>query len=242
MESIKSRITVKSLFMYTLMIVSGILIIIFSIQRRAPIIKVIPCLVTLLVQFFNSKANRYAKVIGGINSIIYAIGFFMDGLWGPFLNALLISSTLQFITFLRWNKNKYKQGTIYRKLSPRLKIIVYISVFCVSIVFARIFQMLPNTTYPELNGVIFGLSLVITFLLMFAVIDGVAINILNCSLSLAMYIYMVVTQSPENLHYIVIMSYSVISETLCFFTWQKLYKEQTAIRGKPLLDFEKASL
>jgi len=233
----------KKIFVYCLMTATLVLMIVFSIQKQTPVIKLIPCCISIVVQFFNSSANRYAKLIGGCNCILYSIGYMMDGLWGSFLNAILISSTIQFITFARWNKNKYKQSTIYRSFSFTNKMLVYLLTIMVSIGSIAVFRIIPNSNLPICNGILFGISLSSLILIIFGYVEGMKIGVLNCIISLGMYVYITIYQDPGDIHYIFIDTYNLIMTSMCLMTWLKLYKEQTILRGgKPLKDFEPTTL
>ena len=67
---------------------------------------------SLVVFLLASRANKYNYLLGAINSVIYSIGFFMEGLYAGVISALVFSFGLQIITFFRWNKNSYKQQNV----------------------------------------------------------------------------------------------------------------------------------
>ena len=86
-------------------------------------LRMLPLFVSLVVGMLQAGANRYACLIGGINSIIYTIVYLMLGIYGSAAQALLVSCPFQLVTFARWSKHKYKNSTEFRRMSGRARII-----------------------------------------------------------------------------------------------------------------------
>ena len=79
----------------------------------------IPLFVSLLIGVLQSKANRYAPLLGGLNCLLYTAVYAALGIYATAASTLLISCPLQLATFLRWRKRPYKQSTQFRSLSPK---------------------------------------------------------------------------------------------------------------------------
>ena len=69
------------------------------------IFKTLPTIVTLFVQLLMMSANRYAFLLGGCNSVIYGIVYFMEGVPFSGISALVLSFLPQIYTFFNWGKN-----------------------------------------------------------------------------------------------------------------------------------------
>ena len=87
----------------------------FGIKTGQSFIKLLPTLITPFVMLLSSRVNRWTFIIGGCNSVIYSVGFFLGGLYGSALSALFVSAPLQFYSFFAWKKHAYKQATEFKK-------------------------------------------------------------------------------------------------------------------------------
>ena len=67
-------------------------------------LKFIPLYVSLSVMLFQSEAKRIALLIGGINSILYAIVDYSYGLYASAVSDIVFSCLLQFLAFILWTK------------------------------------------------------------------------------------------------------------------------------------------
>ena len=56
------------------------------------IFKTLPTIVTLFVQLLMMSANRYAFLLGGCNSVIYGIVYFIEGVPFSGISALVLSA------------------------------------------------------------------------------------------------------------------------------------------------------
>ena len=67
---------------------------------KQSVIRTIPLFVSLFIILLQTKANRFAYLLGGGNSILYAVSYVTMGLYGSALYAFCISFPLQIITFI----------------------------------------------------------------------------------------------------------------------------------------------
>ena len=217
------------LFMMALLITLGI---IFN-QR---FIKLLPCLVSLFVYYLDSKVNRFAKLLGACNCVIYSIGYVIDGLYGSVGSALLYSMPLQLITFFMWGKNKYKnQSPKLCKISDLMRAIVLVSIILIANIYIMIFSSVEGSGYTILQGYQFAIGLAATILIMFGSIEGMVINVLNVATSLYLYFDSTVIQGQINqITYLVMQVYTLIYTVIALVQWIKLYKEQHSVL-KPVI-------
>lgn len=88
---------------------------------------IVPLYVSLAIMLLQSKANRYAFLLGGINSLLYAGVYAYTGLYAMAAYAALVSCPLQLVTFLNWSKRPYGNATVFKKLSLKNKVILFAS-------------------------------------------------------------------------------------------------------------------
>ena len=95
-----------------------------AIVVKQPPYMTLPLTISIFIMLLQTGINRYALLLGGVNSIIYAIVDFAMGLPASGWYALLFSFPLQIIAFINWNRNKYKSSTVLKSLSTKARIVV----------------------------------------------------------------------------------------------------------------------
>ena len=237
----KQKISLKKILLdYVLTGIAFVSLIVLSFITKQKFIKLLPCLVTLFVQLLDSKVNRFGKLIGAANCIIYSIGYFEDGLYGNAFSALLYSMPIQIITFILWSKNKFKQGTIVRSYTTPHRINLSWVVVASAFISIYVIKMLPNSNFPTIQGILFGVGFVYSILAMFGYIEWIYLAIPSSMLSLGLYIYIVATINPTNITYVIIGTYTLIRMVVGIFNWHKMYKDQAILNGGHYLkDYEK---
>ena len=116
------------------MAITAVLITIAGIYYKQHPLHILPLYVSLVIGALQAKANRFASLLGGINSILYAIVYLYLGLYASALYAILFSCPVQLVTFVRWNQ-KYGSSTVFRKMTSKQRIVVSVSfVFSVAAV------------------------------------------------------------------------------------------------------------
>ena len=72
----------KILFEYVPLFFAFIGIILCSIIFKQMFIKTLPVCVSLVVMLLSARADRWCFILGSINSVIYIIGYVMEGIYG----------------------------------------------------------------------------------------------------------------------------------------------------------------
>ena len=239
----KRKLTLKSFFLdYVLLFATAILISVFAIITKQKFIKILPCYITLFVHLFDSKVNRIGKLIGASNCIIYSIGYFQDGLFGNAMSALLYSMPIQVITFAMWSKNKYKMGVIVRSYSRPHRFNVFLLGAIATFISIWVFNVILNSNYGTIQGILFASGLVYSLLMMFGYIEGIFIAVPSSILSLGLYIYITIHDNHASITYVIIGAYTLIKMTIALINWIRLYKEQSLLNdGVFLMDYDKPS-
>ena len=82
-----------------LMAVTAILITVTGILFQQSFLRILPLYVSLVVGVLQSRANRYAALLGGINSILYTLVYLYLGLYASAGYAILFSFRLFHFSF-----------------------------------------------------------------------------------------------------------------------------------------------
>jgi uncharacterized protein YacL len=153
-----------------------------------------------------------------------------------------------------WGKNKYKQSTIFRRLKPKWEVLLSVCVVIACIIGAIILVLTNRDleksivkaigSVNEVQKVIINLVIIfdsicmilgfiIPFMSMFALVEASIFNVLNTSLSLIMWILMVML-NPMQTPYLVSAVFNAYCVVWAAIKWIRLYKEQQAEKNKTI--------
>ena len=169
--------------------------------------RMVPLYVSLFIAFMNSRVNRYAPLIGGLNSILYALVYLSYGLYSSAAYAFFVSMTLQMITFIRWNKKPLGNSTELRRLKMWQMII---SVALLAVGFACLCFITKNVSqYFLLDNIITALGILVTVLRMLSYIEFTYFSICTEIFSVMLYVLML-RNNPEQSTYLIFSLYSLV--------------------------------
>lgn len=209
-----------------LMAVTAVLITVTGITFRQSFIRILPLYVSLVVGILQSRANRYASLLGGLNSILYTLVYVYLGLYASAGYALLFSFPLQIITFILWSRRKRGESTKFRRLSWGQRGLVLAGYAACFMVLGFVLkaagsnhQLLDNLT--SLTGIL------ISVLTMFAFVEYTWLMLPSGVLSIVLN-FATMQTNPEQITYVIFSFYSIICVTVQFFRVRRLYAEQNA--------------
>ena len=223
-----------------LMAITAALIITCVILFKPDFIMVLPYFVSLVIGALQASANRYAPLIGGVNSIFYAIVYYYLGLNGNALYALLVSFPLQIITFIRWQKNKYGSSTIFKKMTWGGRALTA-AVFILAVIGFRAILNIMGGTQQLLDSMTTLFGILITVLTMLSYVEYSYLNPISVAVGLIMNFLLafevgggtitLAEGGEKKIHIIIFSIYSLICVTRGFFRIKKLYKEQQTLKA-----------
>ena len=147
-------------------------------------------------------------------------------LYGSAFSAILFSCPIQLLTFIRWNKNKWKHSTKLRKLSTKQRLLI-LAGFVAALIAMWIILPLIGSQYVFLDSLTNMLGILIYFLTMFAYVEYTFLMIVNGIIGIALYVTML-PETPEMTTYLIFSVYSFICIVFAFFKARKLYDSQQA--------------
>ena len=220
----------KNLKYYVPLFSALTLIIVLGILTKQSFIKMLPAIVSLGVGMLTARVNRMAFLIGACNCVIYSIGYFQEGLYGSMASALLYSMPLQVVSYFTWRKNKYGSARIIKAFGPLGRIITALTLVSASLLTSLILSHINGSNQNLLDGAVFVLGLFATVYIMLGYIEGIAINVLSTTVSVTMWVAIVVSGKTANVTYAVLNFYNLYMIILSLINWIKLYKKQLAER------------
>ncbi len=220
----KLNLSKKELIVYILMGCTAVMLTVAGIYFEQSFLRILPLYNSLIIATLQSRVNRYSNLLGSINSLLYAAVYAYYHLYASALSALVFSFPMQLITFILWNKNKWKHSTKLKKMTVKQRIL---SVFGYFIVLAGMWIVLPliGSEYVFLDSATTLLGIVVLFLTMFAFVEYTFCMIVNGAVSIALYVSMV-PDEPETVTFLIFSVYSFICICFAFVQAKKLYSKQ----------------
>ena len=186
------------------------------------ILKTLPTLVTLIVQILLIGANRYAFLLGGCNSVIYSVVYFMEGLSFSAIYALLISFSIQIYSFFHWRKNSESGKVALRWLSAKSRVLTAVSAIGMWAVCYFWLSKYMVMRIPMLDTITFSLGIICTVLSSVRYIESQYISFVSCVVSLIMWIILSL-QNPSNINYVIIGIYNLYCVGQAAVNWTLIY-------------------
>ena len=186
--------------------------------------RILPLYVSLAVGLLQSRMIRYASLLGGLNSILYALVYAHYHLYASAAYALLVSCPIQIVTFIRWSRKPWGHSTVFRVLTVKQRI-------AAGAVFAGLLAGL-GFALPYLGGehtfldsAVTLLGILTSVLMMLSYKEYPLLMVVGGVLSSALYISML-PEHPEQATYLIFNLYSLVCCTLASVRIRKLYAEQ----------------
>ncbi|MBQ3087552.1 MAG: nicotinamide mononucleotide transporter [Clostridia bacterium] len=220
----KTDLRKKDIPMYVFMVVTAILITVTGVIYKQSFLRMLPLYISLSVGLFQSRVNRFSTLIGGCNSVLYAIVYFYYHLYGSALYALLVSCPIQILTFVRWNKNKWEQSTVLRRMTVKQRLAVTAG-FGIALVVLWFVLPLLGSEYVFLDSASSLLGILTSFLTMFAFVEYTVFMLAGCVVSIVLHVTML-HSSPDIMPHLVYSVYSLVCVFLSCLRARKLYADQ----------------
>lgn len=193
--------------------------------------RILPLYVSLTVALLQSRMIRTASLIGGINSILYAVVYAGYHLYGSAVYALLFSCPVQLVTFILWRRKPWGKSTVFKKMTARQRIVTA-AAFAAAYAALQVVLHFTGGEYALLDGAITLLGVLTAFLTMLAYMEYAALMVAGNVLSIALYIAMLPAH-PEQTTYLIFTVYSLACCLAACFRLVRLYAEQQRAKDIP---------
>jgi len=219
--NIKKYLTVKNF----IIALAFILILVTSILTRQKFIVIFPVFISLFIMASQADANRYSYLAGGINAIIYTGIYVYLGLYASAASALLFSFPMQLMTFINWKKKSYGNSTVFKKMSAKVRIIVF-GLFVLSFTALYIALKAVGSEYAIIDNMATLIGIMVSVLTMLAYIEYSYLWLLSGALQIVLNLQVMMNNQPEHITYVIFSLYCAYCIVLAFINVRKLYKEQ----------------
>ena len=223
MEDIKKRD-----FLPILMAITAIGITVTAIIFKQEFMNILPLYISLFVWMFQSKLSRFAFLIGSVNALLYAFYYFRSHLYVSAIYAIVFSFVMQMSSYFLWKRRPSgKNSTVFRSLTGKQIIFGLLIIVAVWLVIA-FFLSKTDSKHQFLDIFLSVLSIVVTFLSMFAYAEYVPLSILVGVVDLILSFAMM-QDNRAQITYFIFNIYSLICRIIAMKNIKVMIKKQ---RGK----------
>ena len=203
----KKKFIKDNLFIFICAFVTFVGVLSTAIMFKQNPIKTLPLFISLFVMFLQSRVSRYAFLVGGLNSILYAISYVLMGLYATAIYAFVSSFPLQIITFINWKKKTSGGVTELRKMSWGTRGLVLLGFVAIwpAVYFA--ISAIPGASQSALDVTGTLLGILITVLSMLRFSEYAPLNLVSVGISLATHT-MIFLSDTSNITYVIYTVYS----------------------------------
>ncbi len=207
-----------------LMAITAVGILITAIVYKQAFWRVAPLFVSLFVMLLNARVSRKGLLLGGINSILYAIVYISYKLYASAIYAVLVSCPFQIVAFIRWSRRPSGESTVFKRLSNRMRILLlFVFIVCWASLYLLLSKIGSGYLIWDNTGSLLGIFA--SILIIFAVIEYTWLQWVSTVISIVLYSIMLAAH-PEQITYLIYSIYSLICVTLSVVHSMKLYKTQ----------------
>lgn len=185
---------------------------------------VVPLYVSIFIMLLQSGVNRWAFLMGAINSLFYAAVYVYDGLYLTAVYAALFSFPFQLWTFFRWKKKDSKGKTVFKKLSASQRLIIAAGF---AILYAAFYMILKHfgSDWGFYDCWSMLLGILVTLLCLVPYVEYSPLQCLSVIIGLVMFAKMARTD-PLQYTYLAYQIYCTFCVLQAFVRIVKIYREQ----------------
>ncbi len=211
-------------YMPYLLALTAVLITVTGILFKQSFLRILPLYISLFVSFLTSRVSRNAFLLGGLNSILYAVVYFQFKLYASALYALLFSFTVQLATYLRWKHKPVGNATVFRAMTRLQRLLLALGF---ALVWGIVFGLLSavGSGYRVFDVTTSLLGILNSFLTMFAFIEYVPLTMCGSLINIGLYLSMM-HDEPAQITYLIYALYAVVCQLSALRKVLHLYKEQ----------------
>lgn len=212
------------IIMIIIMAITFTFITISGLMYKQSFLRILPLYISLVVVLLQSEVNRYANLVGGLNSIIYSVVYFYYHLYAMAAYAFIVSFPLQIATFILWNKQPWQNSTVLKRFSYAKRVALIVGTL---VAWGIICYFLSGTdsSHKELDTAVTVVGVVATVLTLLSYLEYTVFNFLGTVFSTLLYIAML-KDTPEQITYLGYSVYSMICTFIALINANKIYKEQ----------------
>ena len=208
------------------------LIITFAVLREQSFIKTLPTLITLMVQLLVVRANRTAFLIGGFNTLLYGVSFYLEALYFSAIKTVTVTAPIQFFSYFRWKKKNGDGKPNIRVLPMWVRIIMILGMVVLWLLcFKFLGMVISSGRFVGADSLVFIIGIAVPILSAFGYADAQYLNIVASTITLAIWIAITI-EDPRNINFVFIYVYNLFRVSEAAITWTKMCNQTEKIPQK----------
>lgn len=229
MENSKAKNKMKRWILPIILCFTFALMLVCGIVTHQKFIKLLPSLISLIVIYLVSKANRFNFLLGACNAGIYCIGYFMEGLYASIVSSVAISLPIQIASFITWKRNSENASepqSTQMKSFPKIVLLgITIGLIVLAIGFYFIFSSLEGAKMQGLDVSLLVVGTAASIFMMLRYYEAIYFYLANAILNFIMWLIIVIG-NISNINYLISAVYTVVSSVIACYNWRKIFKMQ----------------
>lgn len=189
-----------------------------------PFYRMLPLFVSLGIGLLQSRASRYALLVGSANCLVYTLVYWGLGLYANAAYAFFFSLPLQLATFLRWKKRAYKNSTRFRSLRLKQWLLGGAG-FAALFIAANVVLSLVDSGYAFWDSATSLLGILVSVLQLLSFREYSWIMFLSAGSNIALNCSML-PRNPGQITFVIYAIHAFICVTVQFFSVRRLFAEQ----------------
>ena len=210
--------------MVIIMVITFVFITVSGLVYKQSFLRILPLYISLLIALLQSEVNRYANLVGGVNSIIYSVVYLYYNLYAMAAYALIVSFPLQIATFVLWNKQPWQNSTVLKRFSAAKRAALIIGTITAWGIICY-FLSATDSSHKELDTAVTVVGVVGTVLTLLSYLEYTAFTFAGTVFSTLLYAAML-KETPEQITYLGYSVYSMICTLVALINANKIYSEQ----------------
>lgn len=176
---------------------------------RPAVFLYIPLLVSVVVMLLQARVNRYAFLVGAINSLLYAVAYVQMSLYATALYAAVVSCPIQLLTFFNWQRHTQKSRTTLRSMTGKTRALTAAAMVGGFLLLYLVFFSL-GSEYLLLDNIITILGVVSSILCLLRYSEYVLLQIVSSIVSLCTFLLML-KSDPSRIIWVINSTNTMIS-------------------------------
>lgn len=209
---------------YVFLAVTFVLVTAAAILTRQPFFRYLPLCVSMLVNLLQSRVNRYAHLLGSLNSLLYAAVYIGLRIYASAASALLLSFPMQMITFFMWRQRADGYSTRLRRMNGKGRVLTLLLFAAAWTVVYLILHALGSASIV-LDNTATLLGILVYILTMFSFIEytflQIVVNLVSIFLQASL-----LKENPGQVTYMMMTVYSTVFAVRAVFRAHTLYQKQ----------------
>ena len=186
--------------------------------------RMIPLCISTVLMMLQIKANRYCVLINAFNSCLYGIVAISLELYATAFNSFFVTFPVQLATFFMWNRKKYKNTTIFKRLSKKQ----CISIIILTIIGWGVYIISLNkldSPYIIIDSAMNVTGIVAIILSLFTYYEYIYFNLISVTLNVLIYFTLTMNDIAQ-ITFLILQAYNFVCSIAMLIFVRKLLVEQ----------------